>query len=381
MNIIYYSEVNLICIIILALLKNRLRRSLDKNSTNHRIFNFLLCTTILLCASDMIAGIFRGQDWWGARIVLQASNLVFYESLTIISYLWMIYAFVELKIITHFDKKVILWAIPMLLFSIMAVLNPFTGVLFIINKDNLYVRNAGIYLHWLITWFYVGVTTVQIMRKLISEKNKQKRKGMIPLLCFAIAPTISGMIQMFFYGVTSTQVGVTISLVIIFLEEQSSQILTDSLSGLNNRHSFNRYLENFVQHYAGTKLSFLMIDLNKFKQINDKFGHLMGDRALEDAAQVLKQIAEKAPCHLFLCRYGGDEFLIATYACEADKLAILKSEIQKELEKVNQTARNPYFLKASIGIASGECWNVEDAESLLRAADQEMYNEKYSYSA
>lgn len=200
-----------------------------------------------------------------------------------------------------------LWAIPLITFSIVAVSSPITNVLFIIDENNLYIRSAGVYFHWLVTWMYLIFATLQVAHSIYREKNVQKRKEIIPFLYFIIAPTIAGMIQMLFYGVTSSQVGVTISIIIISLIENRNQILTDGLTGLNNRNGLDKYIQNHILSHSDNKLFLFMIDLDNFKQINDKFGHITGDRALVDVAVALKQVCEEAPVRLFVCRYGGDE--------------------------------------------------------------------------
>ncbi len=336
----------------------------------------LLWTTILLCAFDMMAGIFRGQVFFGAKALLEISNLFFYESLSVISFLWMIYVYIKLEVIRSFDRKVFLWSIPLLLFSIVAISNPFTHILFTIDEHNLFVRNAGTYFHWIVTWMYMIIATVKIALTIIRQKNKNIRKELIPFLYFIIAPMIAGVVQMLFYGVSSAQVGVTISIIIIFLVEQSNQVLSDSLTGLNNRRSFNKYLGSHIQHHSDVELTLLVIDINCFKQINDRLGHIIGDHALNDVAEVLKKVSSKSQNRLFICRYGGDEFLVAAVNCAKEEIDWTKTQIHEELERKNQEGKNSYILSVSIGLASGKCLDYDDAEHLLRVADEAMYDEK-----
>lgn len=376
MNIIYYCEINLLCIIILILFTNQLHHKSGQLSAENRVFILLIWATILLCVSDIVAGVCRGQVFWGARSVVQVSNLIFFEALAIISYLWMIYVFIKIKMITSIGKKMYFWTIPLIIFSIVAISNPFSNILFKIDENNRYVRNIGIYFHWLVTWSYFIMATVHVLYAIIREKNARKRKEIIPFLYFIIAPAISSIIQMLFYGVTSTQVGITISIVMISLVENRNQILTDALTGLNNRHGFHMYLENYILSHLEKEIFLIMIDLNNLKQVNDKYGHLVGDRALADAADALKKVCEEASIKLFVCRYGGDEFLMVGCDCLQDDMLRLKELIHKKLEEKNQKEINPYLLEASIGIASGTCSNLDDIEHLLRLADESMYDEK-----
>lgn len=376
MNIIYYSEVNLICIIVLLLLANQMRYKSDQFSSENRTFSLILWTTIITCASDMVAGICRGQFFSGARMIIEISNLIFYESLSIISFLWMIYVFTKLKIIKNYNKKLLVWAIPFIVISIATFINPFTNFFFTVDENNLYVRNIGVYFHWIVIWFYLLTSNGIIAYKIIKEQNKQRRKEIILLMSFIIAPAIAAIIQMLFYGVSCSQVGITVSMVLISSTDQNNQILTDALTGLNNRHSFNKYRDNYMHNHIETELFIMMIDINSFKQVNDKFGHIEGDRALADVADVVKQSCEESPAKLFACRYGGDEFLIAGYNCQQDEFMELKKQINTKLEEKNIMENYPYVLSVSMGTAGSICQNADDIDNLLRLADEAMYDEK-----
>ena len=376
MNIIYYCEINLICILVLLLFTNQLHYKSDQFSSENNIFHYMLRTTVIMCISDMISGICRGQVFVGARMVIEISNLIYYETITIISFLWMVYVFTKLKIIKNYKKELLFWAIPLIAISVAVVSNHFTDFYFKIDENNLYERNVGVHFHWIVSWFYLLLATAMAIYKIMKEKNKNRRRKIATLILFFIAPAISAVIQMLFYGISCTQVGITISLVAISLEEQNNQILTDALTGLNNRYGFNKYWEIYMQHHLETELFLMMIDINNFKQVNDKFGHLEGDRALTDVAYVLKDSCENADSKLFVCRYGGDEFLVAGCNCTKDEIMDLKNQIDKKLKEKNILGDYQYELSVSMGVASSICLNSDDIDNLLRIADEAMYEEK-----
>lgn len=376
MTIIYYCEINLVCIIILLLFTNQMRYKSDHFSVDNRILRMMLWTTVLMCISDMVAGICRGQLFRGARALIEISNLLFYESISVVSFLWLVYVFKKYKIIKNNVKVLFIWSIPLILISIVTLTNPFTNFLFTIDDNNLYIRNIGVYFHWIESWFYLIVTTGIIIYKIIREQNKKKRKKMIPPLYFIIAPVVAAVIQMLFYGITCAQVGITISIVIISLTGQNDQILTDALTGLSNRYGFDKYCENYMQYHSDATLFLMMIDINNFKYVNDKFGHLEGDKALVDVADAVKQSCEEVDAKLFVCRYGGDELLIAGFGCSHDEIRNLKEQIQENLEAKNRSEKYPYLLSVSMGTASGRCLNLDDVDCLLRVSDKAMYEEK-----
>ncbi len=158
--------------------------------------------------------------------------------------------------------------------------------------------------------------------------------------------------------------------------EQNAQISTDSLTGLNNRYGFSHYWESYAQHNAAALLCVMMVDIDNFEQVNDRFGHLEGDRALADVAYVVRRCCEKTLPRAFVCRYGGDEFLIIGRERNRATMEMLGAQIQQRLERANQTEQYPYHLSVSVGIADGVCREPEDMERLFRKADEVMYRTK-----
>lgn len=374
MTTAYYIEINTICIAFLMLMCTQIRKKQGQSSTENSIFFRMFIASIVLCAADMSSGILRGMMFRGAIPLTEICNLIYFVMITTIGYLWTLYVNIKLKRASR--KKTVLWSLPLIVIIIIAVTNPWTDILFSLGSYNLYVRSPGIYFHWVINWIYLLVPAFQIIRAVLRERNRNRRRDMSVLLYFIIAPAAAGIIQMLCYGVSCFQAGITISLLIIFMLGQNVQILTDALTRLNNRRGFNNYEEEIVRHEASNNLFILVIDIDDFKQINDKLSHLTGDRALQDAADVLKKVCSERTSKLFLCRYGGDEFVIAGAAKGAEYEERLCRRIHAGFDKLNSEEKNPYKLNVSIGMAKGKCMEVDDVERLLRMADEDMYEEK-----
>lgn len=373
---IYYAEVNLICIFILALFARQRRFRSDRSSADNRVFSLMLWVSILLCASDMIAGIARGHSFPGARTVIVVSNMLYFETISLVCYLWLLYVLIRLKIMKNHIRGPLLCAIPLVGISILTLTNPWTSFLFSVDANNYYVRRGGVWCHWVVSWSYLLVTTGITLGVLLQRKNRYKWRKLHSLLFFIIPPAVAAIVQMSFYGVSCFQVGITLAIVMVSVMEQNAQISTDSLTNLNNRYGLNRYWENHVQHGAASQLCVMMIDIDNFKQVNDRFGHLEGDRALADVAYAVQRCCEKALPQVFVCRYGGDEFLVISREHNREAMERLAAQIQRRLERANQTKQYPYHLSVSVGIADGVCKEPEDMEQLLQKADDIMYRTK-----
>lgn len=372
---IYYIEINAVCIAVLILLYMQLRQDHGQQSAAARLLYLLMLAAIILCLSDMISGILRGKTFAGAHWMTETSNIIYFIMATAISYLWALYVNVKLGHPIS-RKNALLWAVPLLIILLIGVTNPWTEILFSLNAGNYYSRGRGISLHWLINWMYLLVPSFQIIQKMTHEKNRNRRHDLVTLLSFIIAPTVASILQMMFYGVSCFQAGITISILIVVLLEQNSQIQSDALTGLNNRRGFDSYMDEFFRRRENSELFVLMIDIDSFKQINDRFGHSAGDQALKDTADILKQVCAVSASRLFLCRYGGDEFVIAGHSSSAEYSEHLKRDILESFQNHHPTDRKPYTLSVSIGTASGKCSGAEDAENLLHSADDAMYSDK-----
>ena len=230
---------------------------------------------------------------------------------------------------------------------------------------------------WIVTGLYLIIAGIKTIKAIIKEDSRQRRKEIIPLLYFIIPTAVACIIQMIFYGTSIAQVGLCISIIIIFLCEQSNQILTDKLTGLNNRHALEKYQDSILPSHGKSKtyITVILMDVNNFKRINDSFGHLMGDLALQEIADALKNVMGQVNDKMFLCRYGGDEFLLIGRNLNPKVINKIKDLLSKELIK-KSGRKKLYSLKLSVGVASGECENENDISDLVRVADMQMYEEK-----
>ena len=153
------------------------------------------------------------------------------------------------------------------------------------------------------------------------------------------------------------------------LEHQSR---TDGLTGLMNKLTFEEETMKFLMSSITTGSALLFIDMDYFKDVNDKFGHSMGDRAIRDIALKLQIIF--ANCD-FVSRFGGDEFLIFVKNIPRDTLL---DKLAWAVEKLKETYSNgvdTVHLSASIGVAY--CMTDKIGyNTLLEAADNSLYAAK-----
>lgn len=157
--------------------------------------------------------------------------------------------------------------------------------------------------------------------------------------------------------------------------ELDRQANTDMLSGIPNRNQFQRYLESLVESREQSHQPFalLFIDLDRFKSVNDTFGHHIGDELIRAAAQ---RIAHELRSCDKIARLGGDEFaVILEQVSSREDAAATAKRILKKLETSFQLSNCSIYASASIGIA---CYprDANNPASLLQNADIAMYRAK-----
>ncbi len=114
------------------------------------------------------------------------------------------------------------------------------------------------------------------------------------------------------------------------------------------------------------------MDIDKFKYINDNYGHLEGDTALVKTAVLLNGICDRH--HDFVARYGGDEFVIVCRRRSASEIEELKDEINKAVLQMNKAENLPYTLSLSIGSAMFDINKSND--EIFAEADKKLYSIK-----
>ena len=162
----------------------------------------------------------------------------------------------------------------------------------------------------------------------------------------------------------------TLEAALIQIEAWRKLALTDDLTQLHHRRAADYEFKALRQSSA--QFIVFMIDLNKFKPVNDKAGHEAGDKVLFAIGQALRAEADT------VCRWGGDEFLVIAKCSPADGLAI-PYRLKAAMLSVNLDAFLPADMAGhrcggSIGWA--DCSEADDLTRLVAIADERMYADK-----
>jgi diguanylate cyclase (GGDEF)-like protein len=160
------------------------------------------------------------------------------------------------------------------------------------------------------------------------------------------------------------------------LDMLTEQAQIDGLSGLHNRRFFDRRLreELRLSRRHARWLGLVLLDLDGFKQINDRMGHPKGDAVLQTFSTILKDNCRVSD---IACRYGGDEFALILPATDAAQTQRLARRLSRQI-KTHRTLHGMVEgrVDASLGAAATGPGDSSDAEALLDQADAALYRSK-----
>lgn len=160
----------------------------------------------------------------------------------------------------------------------------------------------------------------------------------------------------------------------LIFKELKNNVILDPLTGIYNRNGLLEFIKRELGRVrrADSQVGILVMDLDNFKKVNDRYGHLTGDKVLKSFAAILKTTVRESDV---ICRFGGDEFVVLIKG-DREVLELVRWRIREAFQSWQETDEMARKIGLSIG---GALWESEDKiniEQLLEEADLSMYNEK-----
>lgn len=158
-----------------------------------------------------------------------------------------------------------------------------------------------------------------------------------------------------------------------------SQSNTDNLTGLYNRHYLNKKMDNFFRqkNLSEKHINLIMVDIDFFKEYNDTYGHVQGDKAIKKIGNKIQEISLKYRVNAF--RYGGDEFLIIDHDLNKKSLDELGKELNIEIENLKiENDKSPIsdYITVSVGITQVNLEKSCNQNKLIKKVDNALYESK-----
>jgi diguanylate cyclase (GGDEF)-like protein len=347
----------------------------DKHSSQI-MFSWFILASIILCASDFTWGLIDISNAWSVSSdTAFAVNSIYYTFVGVVAYLWFLFSESEQesKIATT-KLGIILSTIPIIIFVILVVGSYRYQWLFYIDENNCYQRGDYYILKIAIGFFYILFTSIKSLIRGLKKSNYLNRSKYLSLASFAVFPCITAILQILFKGSPMISVGVSFAAMQVYISTREALISADPFTKLNNKNELIRHLDFKIKTRNPNRDLYLFImDLDYFKTINDKYGHLEGDDAILISADSLRLVAKKF--NFFVSRYGGDEFvMVGEVHRDFNHIAFI-TEVNEILQSEAEKRDKPYKLHMSIGYASYN-YEMKTIPDFIKAADELLYDTK-----
>ena len=335
--------------------------------------NMLLIFMLILvggtCLTEPIAFLASGKEGGIFTIILYACDTWTYAANLMASAAWFVF------IVYHLENR--LPKLPTMILNIfvaagllLLLVNIFVPVVFSIDEYNGYHRTP-LYYYYLIVEFMMLFGSLAFY---IYTRIKGRRLRFFFFGVYILPIVIGVCVQTANYGLSLIAPCMLIALTGLMSSIQNELIFKDKLTGLYNRYYLDQLGEE-MRSDKGAEYTFLMIDINDFKSINDRLGHLAGDQAIVDTAKILrKAIGTKGA----VIRYAGDEFVMVLSTRTQIDTDIYITNIRKGFDEFNSDKGHPYELNVSIGQSIVNLSEIS-IDEVMNRIDKLMYEDKRRY--
>lgn len=338
---------------------------LQKSKPDYAMLKYMLAITGISCLFDALTFAADGKPGKTFIFISMLGNTIAYLTTMSICMFWNAFIIFHLYGNTSKTRRwVKIISIPAVIIFISALINWFVPIVFSIDSDNIYRRGPLSRLYVIISYGYI-LYSAYVHR---TFKNK-RHVNFFPIWVFLLPVLIGFMAQILFYGLATGWVSVAVGLSSVFMSLQKEHAYIDELTGLLNR----AYL--FNNKFYETMRGGIMLDVNRFKSINDTYGHDTGDKALIEIANIL---FESTPESGSVIRYAGDEFLIFIEKADYNALLDIKKQIMHKLNEINSLPDRKYQLSLSFGLGLHKS-SSENFDEFIKELDKSMYSDKEQY--
>lgn len=246
---------------------------------------------------------------------------------------------------------------------ILVITSVFTKLIFYYDENFIYHRGKGFLI-------YTGITIVSIFSALIelsnvSKKYQTKSYKIISLILMLLFFGIG--CQILNSGIIIIKLSIAITLIKVYIFYFSMKYRIDGLTTLFNQEMWKKK----IREYSDIKITIIIIDVHKFKFVNDNFGHQYGDKCLMTIARYLKENYAK---HGLVFRIGGDEFGVLLKVFDEEELIELNKKLTLKIN--NERQKDKRFPQIDSGFCVFNPYSKGSIEEAIKEADEEMYRDK-----
>lgn len=364
-------DINIFSCMILIVLFIGLMRQRPSVNVRHRLFVLLLVFNFLILLLDTGRWIIDGNAGSWLHTIDNLLTCAYYILNPLPTALWVLFVDYHLFHSEQRTRKTTAFLGFLLVLNLIgSVVSYFTPFFYYIDGQNAY--QWGPHFVGFLLFCYLPLVYAYLL--LLINRRRVSSGEFTTMMLFALPPIVGGIIQSVYNGLPLLWNGLTLSMLLLFVNIQYGLAHTDYLTGVFNRKQADDYVRQKIRaSLQGHSFSAVMIDIDDFKTINDRFGHAEGDVCLESVVKILRASLRRDD---FLARMGGDEFLLVLDIVNKEELNKAIDRIHKQIRDYNTSSGKPYRISLSLGY---DLYNLEYGMSrglYLKHLDQLMYADK-----
>ncbi len=373
MPTVYYTQNCVIGFAILLIVYLNFRKIFDRRQFSHVMFIGMMVAVAFALATEYVFYMLNGKRGATSGAALKVVLALLFALEPAPEGLWIGYVFG----VVHGEERPNrthgrLMLLPVMINLVVTLLSISGGYLFAVNDENVFHRGPLYILTPVLCYSYLLFYLYYAFRM----RKAMLRRDFFSIFLAMLPMALAGLMQVLIPGIYVTWLAAAFSILILYIGIIVNQANTDHLTGLANRRRFDSRLENlFKQEGCRVPMALILVDIDNFKAINDRYGHLTGDRALEAVGAALRRSARKGD---LVARVGGDEFALLAAVYSQEDMERIAGRVRENLGALNQKRDFPFGIEVSIG--SGMCSELEHMtpDAFLRMIDNRMYDEKRS---
>ncbi len=360
-------DLNAYAIIFLIIILSTIYMKRDVYSFSGKMFKYIIFTNIAMLVLEILSWVYDGVDGQVAWTLNYIFNILVVLVTPLIACFWASY--IDHKIFNSIDrlKRRLYYIYPFAIGVAMSIINLFYPILFKISSENIYSREPFI---------WVNVATMYSLlfyMIIVAYKNRKivNQNVFLGVVVFLMLPAVGAAFQISFLGLLFIWPMMALGVGVAYIYLETVGTSRDHLTNLFTRVKSDEYILDLIDRQF--EFAVIMIDLDKFKELNDTFGHTEGDNVLRNFGIILMNVFNKDS---LVSRFGGDEFFIITHSNSDDELKGYKKAIYDELQNPMYLNEHLKTLQFSYGYSFFKKNDVKTMDQLVVEADNQMYDDK-----
>ena len=368
-----YFEINIMAVILVGIILYK-TQGISKMVAQRNFAMSIQAEIVFFLSDTFYVLIQKGFiPYSGIAVIILKS--MYFLSTTLMCFFWFLYfEYMQGSPFVENRKRVRISSVLVWLMGLLLIVNAFSGILFYVDDSGQYRRGTLFIVQYILAYLYVMITCLRALIGIFDKKKISQRHTLVKLALFPIAPAGAGILQFIYPHLPLACAALSVATLIMYMDYTDMMISIDPLTKLNNRKRLIFHYEHWIQHPEEEDVYLLMIDANKFKSINDNYGHIEGDAALVRIADAMRMGCRELKLKNNISRYGGDEFAILLWTGEEEDVKKLIDAIKRNLSALNAEADSPYDLTVSIGYTKAS--KKLGLTDIIAVADGQLYEAK-----